>query len=429
MKISPKVLTIVGSLLLTIIVLGNTMGINDNGYRTVVQLPNGTTFVKFSPGIYFDIFGSTWVYPDVVTQDFSSAGELCDNTLNVCNKTAMPVRYQDGGKGDILGVARFSLPTDSDTMLKLHKAFRGYQGLQNKLLTPLVGETLNLTAGLMTSEEAYAEKRNEFTNWADDQIRNGKFQTVLTEITQIVEPEELDAEGKVIKSAVKRVQNVPKIAYADDGLPQRGISPLEDYGILVTGYSIKDWGFEKKTLDQIDAKREANMAIITSRAQAAKANQQRLQAIAEGQRNVATAQYAQEVKKAEQIVIAKREKEVAVIAAQKAVEVNEQNVLAQIQDVLAAREEAQAIELRSTAEADAKKRIMLADGALAQKLETYKAVNAEYAQQFGTQKWVPEMVMGASGDGVDGNAAAEMITLLTAKTAKDLQLDMSMKTN
>ena len=43
-----------------------TFGINDNGYRTVVQWPTGNTFIKFEPGLYWSLFGRTWEYPDVL---------------------------------------------------------------------------------------------------------------------------------------------------------------------------------------------------------------------------------------------------------------------------------------------------------------------------------------------------------------------------
>lgn len=400
------------------LILAFSVGINDNGYRTVVQWPSGTTKVHFEPGLYFQWFGSTWVYPDVLTEDFDGNSE---------NDLPIPVRYQDGGKGHIHGVARLSLPIDAKSMLKVHKEFRSADGIRGKIFRPKLKEAANLTARFMTSEEAYTAKRGDFANWAEDQFENGVYKTALTTVEVELEPAQIDEQGKIVRKAVTREKEI-SIIDMSQGEPQHRTADITQYAFQVSGFSINDWTFEQKTLDQIDTKREAEMAIITSRAQAEKAKQQEQQAVAEGLRNVATAKYKEEVEKAKQVVIAERKKEVALIDAQRKVEVNEQNVFAQEQDVLAAREEAQAIELRSTAEADAKRRIMLADGALAQKLATYEAVNARYAEEFGKQKWVPELTMGES-NGSGGNDAAAMINLLTAKTGKDLALDMSMKTN
>tara|TARA_R110000772_G_scaffold10135_3_gene32627 strand:+ start:1618 stop:2955 length:1338 start_codon:yes stop_codon:yes gene_type:complete len=419
--------SIVSGILFVVVLIAalSTFGINDNGYRTVVQLPNGTTFIKFSPGIYFDWFGTSTEYPDVMTYNFT--GDVMNDSEG--SENGVNVRYQDGGTGTIYGVARFTLPTTPNGMLELHRAFRTEAGVRSRLIQPVMNEGMNLTAGLMTSEEAYAEKRNEFIEWSNDQINLGKYLTNLVERALIVEPELLDATGTVVQQAVTRVQNIPVIRVnATTGNPERGSSPLLDYEVVVSGFQVTSFDFETATLAQINEKREANMAIITSQANAARANQERLQAIAEGERNVATAEYEQEVIKAEQVVVAQRNSEVAAIDAARQVEVNRQSYLAQVQDVRAAEQEALAIELRSTAEAGAKARILAADGALSQKLQTYENVMEIAFTQLARQKWTPEIVMGGSTGTSSGNGATEMIDLLTTQAARQLSLDMSLDT-
>lgn len=406
-----------------------TVGNNNNGYRTVVQYPTGYTYVKSTPGYYFDWFGTSTTYPDVLTYAFdletTSDSDSIFSSSNFETEPGVTVRYQDGGTGTIFGVARFSLPTNENDMLTLHRAFRTEAGVREKLLKPVVRESLNLTAGLMTSEEAYAEKRNEFLEWSEDQVSNGKYLTNLEQRTQIVEPEERDGSGAILKRAVTRIQDIPVIRRID-GVPMRGLSPFVEYGITVSGFQLTDWGFEPRTLEQIQQKRAAEMAIITSQADAAKANQQRIQAIAEGQRNVAEAQYRQEVIKAEAVVVAEREAEVAKINAARQVEVNRQNYLAQEQDVLAAEQEALAIDLRTTAQAEARERMLEADGALEQKLNAYVRVMETFAKEFAKQKWTPEIVMAAGGNsGVAANPAMDMINLVTTQTARNLALDLS----
>ena len=402
-----------------------TFGINDNGYRSVVQWPSGKTFVKFEPGIYFDWFGTTTIYPDVMTYNFT--GESVEGIENF-TVNGINVRYQDGGTGSIYGVARFTLPIEEKAMLELHRAFRTEAGVRNRLIQPVINESINLTAGLLTSEEAYAEKRNEFIEWSQDQVAEGKYLTNIISRTQIVEPQELGKDGEVIKPAVTRIQNVPVIRKdTKTGIPMRGDSPLREYSVSVSGFQVTNWDFETDTLNQIKEKRAANMAIITSQANAAKANQQRLQAIAEGEKNVATAQYEQEVKKAEAVVVAEREKEVAEINASRQVEVNRQNYLAQVQDVKAAEQEAIARLERAKAEAKAKKLILEADGALSLKIEAWKEVTIAGYKEFGKQKWVPDIQMGNSSEGSGGTTAADMISLLSVNSAKDLKLDMEMR--
>jgi regulator of protease activity HflC (stomatin/prohibitin superfamily) len=325
------------------------------------------------------------------------------------------VRYQDGGTGTVYGKARFSLPADEPTMLHLHKAFRSNNGVSQKLIKSVTEEGMNLTAGLMSSEEAYAEKRSIFTQWSNQQIAKGKFQTKLEKITTLDE------------STTKTVtKNVPVISFGKDGLPVHLNSDLDDYGIVVNGFQITDWDFEPKTLQQIATKREATMAIITAIANAERAKQDAITSEEQGKANVMTAKYEKEVLKEQAIVDAEREKEVATIAATQLVEVATQQKFEAEQKKLAAKEYKQEQILRGEGDGAYKRIVMEADGALQQKLATYEKVMDRMAQAVEKQKWVPEIMMGTGGADRNGSAATDMINMLNVKVAKDLALDMSM---
>lgn len=408
----PTKLIVSGILFISsIIVLLMAFGINDAGHRTVVQYPTGTLYVKFSPGIYPQWFGTTEVYNDLITFDFDKTDADIDSSID---QLGIAVRYQDGGTGTVYGKARFTLPSDEETMLHLHKAFRSNRGVSQKLIKSVTEEGMNLTAGLMSSEEAYAEKRSIYTQWASQQISKGKFQTRLEKITSIDE-----GTGKTV------TKNIPVISYGEDGLPVHLDSDLNDYGINVNGFQITDWDFEPKTLQQIATKREATMAIITAIANAERAKQDAITSEEQGKANVMTAKYEKEVEKEQAIVHAQREKEVAIISAQKSVEVARQQKLEAEQKKLAAAEYKQEQILRGEGDGAYKRIVMQADGALAQKLETYERVMSRFAQAVEKQKWVPEIQMGSSENG--GSNAMTLIEMMGVKAAKDLSLDMAIK--
>ena len=386
-------------------------GINNAGHRTVVQYPTGTLYVKFSPGIFPQWFGTAEVYNDVITFDYDKTVSEVDSSID---QVGISVRYQDGGTGTVYGKARFSLPSDETTMLHLHKAFRSNRGVSQKLIKSVTEEGMNLTAGLMSSEEAYAEKRSIFTQWARRQISKGKFQTKLEKLTKVDE-----STGKTV------TKNIPVISYGDDGLPIHLDSDLADYGITVNGFQITDWDFEPKTLQQIATKREATMAIITAIANAERAKQDAITSEEQGKANVMTAKYEKEVVKEQAIVDAQREKEVAVIAAQQRVEVARQQRLEAEQKKLAATEYKQEQILRGEGDGAYKRIVMEADGALTQKLVTYERVMARFATAIEKQKWVPEVQMGSSESG--GTTAMTLIEMMGIKAAKDLALDMKIK--
>ena len=392
-------------------VLFTAFGINNAGHRTVVQYPTGTLYVKFTPGIFPQWFGTAQVYNDVVTFDYDKTASSVDSSID---QVGISVRYQDGGTGTVYGKARFSLPSDEVTMLHLHKAFRSNRGVSQKLIKSVTEEGMNLTAGLMSSEEAYAEKRSIFTQWSSQQISKGKFQTKLEKVTTLDE--------STSKTVTK---NVPVISYGEDGLPIHLSSDLTDYGITVNGFQITDWDFEPKTLQQIATKREATMAIITAIANAERAKQDAITSEEQGKANVMTAKYEKEVVKERAIVDALREKQVAVISAEKRVEMARQQKLEAEQKKLSAAEYKQEQILRGEGDGAYKRIVMEADGALAQKLVTYERVMKRFAEAIEKQKWVPEIQMGGSSSG--GSAAMTLIEMLGVKAAKDLALDMKVK--
>jgi len=400
----------------TLVIGYYSFGINDAGERTVVQYPTGDLYVRFSPGLYFKGFGKTEPYWDVATYDFDkadSAGKTNENSL-VANGIA--VRYQDGGTGVVYGKARFALPNDEETMIRLHKDFRNRYSIAEKLIRTVTEESMNLTAGLMTSEEAYAEKRGIFTQWAEQQVASGKF---FTELRAVTEKEESTKEHVT--------RNVPVIKFGEDGQPLQHGSDFKLYGVRVNGFQITDWDFEKKTLEQISRKREATMGIITAKADAERARQEALTAEEQGKKNVMVDRYTKEQEKVQAVVDAEKEKEVAVTKATEAVLVAEQGKLEAEQKRLAAIAYKQEQILRGEGDGEYKRLVMSADGALQTKLDAWKTVHMRYAQAIEQQKWVPEIQMGGSATG--GSAANDLIELLKAQTAKELKLDMNMKGN
>lgn len=410
--ISGKALTgwVVGLVILVIAL--STFGINDNGYRTVVQWPNGTTFVKFQPGMYWTLFGSTTKYPDEMTFDYDDASQH----VGTMSESGINVRYQDGGTGTTYGKLRIKLPTDEKTMLELHRSVRSAQGFANRIIRPTVKEAHQMTAGLMSSEAAYAEKRGTYIEWVDAQLRKGKF------VTKLVEHEMTDEAGEIVKRMIPTIKRDAKT-----NEPLHTESVFKSYGVTIGSSPITNWDFEDKTLQQISAKREATMAIITAKANAERAKQDAITAEQQGLANVMQAKYEKEVEKEKAVVDAEKAKEVAVIEAEKLVDVAEQKKLERIQLKLAAMQYEKQKKAEGRGDASYKRMVFEADGALQQKLDAWVEVNQRYAEMIPQYKgdWVSRVSMGSNGK-ASGNGAQDMIDLLTIKTAKDLSLDVDM---
>lgn len=380
-----------------IVTASTGVNINDNGYRTVIQYWNGTTYVKFKPGWYLTGWGSNWIYPDNVTFDFESG---------------LSVRYQDGGKGTVEGIARFALPTDEPTMMELHRAFRSVNNLRNNMLNSTVKEALNLSAGLMTSEEAYAEKRSLFGDLAKSQVSEGKFKT------RIISKEITLADGTVQRT------NVPIIVTGEDGINTHYPSDLAEYGIRTSSFQVKEWNFEPKTLAFIDSKRDANMAIITAQAATKKSEQEKLQVIAEGEKDVAEAKYKEEQIKITAEVQAERVKSVALIKASQATAQAIEMTLAAVEETakqtqlaLAAVQKGKGIIALADAQAHARKVKIESDDGFKARLENNLAIATVYAEGMARMNMPSTMIVG-SGGGTGGSELQQLLQFQVLESAQ-----------
>ena len=399
MKQIKQVIAGVAAVVASLVVI-SSVSENNAGYRTVVQYPNGTLEVKFNPGWYFAPFAKETEYPDTMGYDFGGA------------EVGYSVRYQDGGRGPLDGNVRISLPADEPSMIKLHKAFLSPEGLMKKLLTKQAEEALSQTAGLLTSEEAYAEKRTSIAEYAEAIMERGRF------VTKTVAREVRLTDGSV------QTKQVPEIVTEAGAWKHQG-SPFTEYGIQVTGLQVTGVDFEAATQTQIDEKRKAEMAAITARAKADKADWEKRQAAAEGARDVEKAKYEQMQANQKQIMDAERDKQVAITVATQQKEVNQLALEAAKIDVQTAKEQAAATTARAQAEAEAKRLLMEADGALDKKLAAYTEVMGKFAEAYQnrTVSDVPTIVMG--GDGKTGTGGqSDFMKMLEAKVAKDLAVDV-----
>ena len=76
--------------------------------------------------------------------------------------------------------------------------------------------------------------------------------------------------------------------------------------------------------------------------------------------------------------------------------------------------------------AEAAAKVIHADGALDKKLDALVQINQVWAEAYTKQRPTPDMVMGGAG-GAEHNPAANFMQILTAKAAKDLQVDLTVQ--
>jgi hypothetical protein len=167
--------------------------------------------------------------------------------------------------------------------------------------------------------------------------------------------------------------------------------------------------YDSVVKQQIVDRQKSTTAVQLAIAQALKAEQDAITAEKNGMATAAEARWKQETVKAQKVTEAEQRRDVAKLAKDEAEFYKAQQILI------------------GQGDAERKRLVMAADGALDPKLKAYIEVNSMYAKAIGDYQgnWVPTVVMGDKQGG-NGTGAQALIDMLSAKTAKELSLDMSL---
>lgn len=311
-----------------------------------------------------------------------------------------PVQFNDGGKGIIHGSIQYDMPLDVENLTELHTRFGSKEAIQSQVIQVVTNKVIYMTGPVMSSRESYAEKRNYLINYIQDQIDQGIYQTQQGQQTVT---DELSQTQKTI--------TVAEIVVGEDGRPLRQEeSVVGEFGIRAFNFAIEQIDYDDIVEQQIGRQQAIAMDVQTSIADALKAQQLTITVEQQGRAAAETAKWEAEVIKAELVTKAQMRLEVANLDEQAAAATKRQQILL------------------GEGEAQRRKLVMSADGALDKKLEAYIKVQANWATAIAAYEgnWVPNVNMG-SGSATTGGGAQALVDLLTAKTARDMGLDLSVE--
>lgn len=313
------------------------------------------------------------------------------------------------------------MPESPVHLEKIFKEYRTPERLFREVVVASAENVAKMTGPLMSSVESTSERRNELRFFLEDQIQNGVYKTKSRE-KKIKDP----ITGEDVTVMVMEIIEDPT---APGGYARAEGSPINELGMKIKNLSIKSVDYADAVDAQIEAQREAFMKVKTAQADAKAAEQRALTVEQEGRAEAAKAKWEQEVIKAREVTKAEQEKAVAETQAAKKLEVAKF-------DRMAAAEEKQANILRGEGEAERKRLVLEADGALAQKLATYRETQQYWADAFARYggNIVPNIVMGngtTNGEGSSDMTSAgigvqDFINIVGMKTLKDIELDMTM---
>lgn len=385
------------------VALAGSFATNDANSIMVVQHPiTGKLNYYTSPGMQCTYWGRVTRYPKREQFWFSAhkdQGSPQDESLRI--------RFNDGAHAAISGSISWEMPSDTSHLNNLHTKYGSAEAVDRQLIRTVLEKAAYTAGPLMSSTESYAERKNELLADIQEQIDQGVFET-----------ETLPQRIKDPMSGQDKTVNVVKVKM-EKGKPIHALeSPLKEFGIQTFNLSVNDIHYPDEVEKQIALQQQAVVGVSIAIAEAKKAEQAAITSAKQGEAEAAKAKWAQEVEKATAVTSAEKERDVFLLKAKMQKD-------ASALTVQTAENEKKAAILRGEGESAARKLVMSADGALDKKLATYERVNEMYANAIEKYQgnWVPEMVMG-EGKSTAGSGASQLVDLLTAKTAKDLSLDL-----
>ena len=229
------------------------------------------------------------------------------------------IMFLDQVDADAMATVRYRLPTDRDTFLKMAHEYRTPENLLRVALIPSFQETLQATASLMSAEEYYSGGRTEFINEFENQMQQGIYLVSRKEVqrsTTKMQTSEADASNPLDQSGfgeqMKTVFVVEKKIDPKTSLPVRKEQKFTLYGITVHEARVMDMKPNQKFVQRMEQKQEASAKRAIAREQKIQEEEQRLLAIARGDREVAERQAQMKVRQIEVTTEAETKKKTSI---------------------------------------------------------------------------------------------------------------------
>jgi len=314
MSVTKKVIYGIVTIAVAILLIGVCRSMFEDADKSknyVCQMPiTGEYRVWTEGGLQMQMFGNVEAYSKTSQVEFNGLEKNDGGYIAVGKNPAATLTFNDNGRGMIVGSFRVVLPTDHQNMEKIQRDFGSEEALINNIVRPTLYKVVTACGPLMSSLQSVSETRTDLIEYITDQLNDGVYKTraIKTEvINEITGETELRTTAEIISDS-----NAPK------GRKRQEVSPFSQYGITCGLVSITDIKYDAATQDQIDAQKQANLAVITSKTKSIEAMQKTIQIAEEGKAATEKAKWEQERIKIVEVTKAEQEREVARLAAEKA---------------------------------------------------------------------------------------------------------------
>ena len=382
------------TLFVLLFVVGGIFEDCDKSKNYVCQhIVTGSYDVWTEGGAQWQWWGNVYEYSKTTQVEFTGVEKNDEGYIASGNNPGAALTFNDRGRGFIIGSLRVILPRDFAHMAKIQQEFGSEEALINTLIKPSLYKVVTSCGPLMSSLESVSETRTDLIELIKDQLNNGVYKTKIYKVKAV---NELTGDTETIAKAeilvdrngnYMRQEGTGRKITTKDGKEEVDLCPFQQYGLSCNLVLITDIKYDRATQDQIDAQKQANLAVVTAKTKSLEAIQKTVLITEQGKADAEKAKWEQEKEKAVAVTKAQQEFEVAKLEAAKAEEV--------------------ARKVRAEGEAKAAaNRALVAAGLTpleAANIKKETAIGIAQALAKSEVSWVPKIMLTGNG-GSNGNA-------------------------
>lgn len=321
---------------------------------------------------------------------------------NNISRFGIKVKFYDQGEAFLFGTIPVEMPMDDSSLIAIQFKHGGWESLRAQIIHKQLVSAVTQVGAFMTSREASAERRGDLIGYIEDMVKNGIY---LTKSKENYEVDAVTGDSVVVRFA-ERISDPA----SPGGYKRQAASEVAKYNIRIGTPAINRVVFSPIVQGQLWKQQEMAMEIQTSRARALVAQQDEKTAASQGKTKIAEVQSKMNAEKEQAVIAAIQRKDVAE-QDMKAAEFNKRKAI-----------------LDGEGEAEKKRLLMNADGALNPKLDAWLEAQKAWASAWGTNgaAVTPSIISGGNG-GTNQSSVQTFMDLMGAKAAKDLGLNMNIQ--
>jgi hypothetical protein len=207
------------------------------------------------------------------------------------------VMFIDRAMARVYVSARFEIPNDEVTFIKLVETYRTPENLVNNTLLPTINEQLTNVTFMYSADDYVSGAATDYKMTIEDALKNGGFVVKKVEVKDTLFAEDTFVPDSLVKvkRPIREVRTLIKNEKIwENGVPKRIPHEINTNGIITAQVIVSDVKLEDKFVQKLTQQRDisAEKIIEVQKIETARAAQMRI--VAEGERDKAAERVSQE---------------------------------------------------------------------------------------------------------------------------------------